>query len=358
MRERVRAVAVDLGLEGLLDRDVERLSGGQERLVALAALAVVDPAVLVLDEPLAGLDAEARGRVVAWAADRCARGRSVVHLTRREDEMTVRADDVRILAGGGLARSSPARAAEPCPPAAGGVVPSAATGASASHRPSTGGSARGLLALSGASLGYGDPGRARRVLRRPRRTGQPVLTGVDLTLHAGETVALLGPNGVGKTTLLKTAAGLLEPLAGTVRRTGRIGLLLQDSGDQLFERTVRREVGFGVDAPRAVSHVLDGLGLSDVAAEHPYELPGSVRRLVALATVLVKDPDVLLCDEPTVALDDAGLDLLRGVLAQRAGTGGAVLFSTHDEDFAAAAADRVIRLPGPGGRDPHDAAAA
>ncbi|GAA3696009.1 hypothetical protein GCM10022377_05990 [Zhihengliuella alba] len=339
MRERVGEAAAGLGIEHLLEREVERLSGGQERIVALAALAVTDPEVLVLDEPFAGLDAGARDRVAEWIAQRCAAGRAVIHLARRSDGLPARADDVRELAGGRLVRAALPAVTERQSPPSRPAGPAAAAGPRRS---------RPLLELADAGIGYRVREASSRRLR-PRWSAQALQTGVDLALRPGETVALLGPNGAGKTTLLKTAAGLLPPLSGTVRSTGRVGLLLQRSGDQLFERTVSREVGFGLEDSQGVARILDEVGLADAADSHPYELSGAARRLVALATVLVREPDVLLCDEPTVALDDAGIGLLRRLLARRTEAGRAVLFSTHDESFAAAAADRVVRLPDPSG---------
>ena len=196
-----------------------------------------------------------------------------------------------------------------------------------------------LLEFSGVHLGY--PGSA-----------GPVVAGLDLQLRAGECVALAGPNGTGKTTVLKAAAGLMRPAAGRVAGNassgGSVGLLLQNPVDQLFERTVRREVAFGLPkrGPQAarIPEVLASLGLADEAETHPYELPASARRLVALATVLVREPTVLLLDEPTEALDADGLARLHAAIGSVLDRGGAVLLATHDEAFMAATAHRVHRM--------------
>lgn len=328
MRERIAALADRLGLHALLPRDPGKLSGGQERLVALAALALDAPPVLVLDEPLAGLDAAAVARVSAVVGRLRSAGTALVLLTRSRDRLAAGADRVLFLRGGSCHEADTA------------VAPRTAT--AAHRRPLSHASL--LLEFAGVDLGYA-------------ASADPVVAGLDLDLRAGECVALTGPNGSGKTTVLKAAAGLLRPGAGEiVHRTnpgGSVGMLLQNPADQLFERTVHREVAFGLPrrGPEAarVPAVLDALGLAAAADTHPYELPASARRLVALATVLVREPMVLLLDEPTEALDAHGVERLYMALGAVLERGGAVLLASHDEAFMAAAAHRVHRLGAPGG---------
>ncbi|GAA3321595.1 ABC transporter ATP-binding protein [Paeniglutamicibacter sulfureus] len=326
MRLGIAALARKLGIGSLLTRDSGKLSGGQERLVALAALALGAAPVLVLDEPLAGLDASAAAQVSALLDHLRSEGTALVLLTRSLDGLAAGADRVLSLRAGSTSSAEGADVAGsvPAPPPA--------------HRNPRAGAAL-LLEFAGTELGYAG-------------SADPVVAGLDLQVRAGECVALAGPNGAGKTTVLKAAAGLLRPGAGRVvdhaRPGGSIGLLMQNPSDQLFERTVRREVAFGLPkrGPQAarVPEVLATLGLAAEAETHPYELPASARRLVALATVLVRDPSVLLLDEPTEALDAEGVARLRGAIGKVLDRGGAVLFSTHDEAFMAATAHRVHRM--------------
>ncbi|MBP2386566.1 ATP-binding cassette domain-containing protein [Paeniglutamicibacter kerguelensis] len=324
MRARIAALADRLGLHALMDRDPGKLSGGQERLVALAALALGEAPVLVLDEPLAGLDTAAAARVCALVGRLRSEGTAVVLLTRFMDQLAAGADHVLSLREGSCHEVEY-------------VAPTARAAAPPVRRPVADGPA--LLEFSGIDLGY-------------RGSAGSVVAGLDLQLRAGECVALAGPNGTGKTTVLKAAAGLMRPAAGEVAGSassgGSVGLLLQNPVDQLFERTVRREVAFGLPkrAPQAarIPEVLASLGLADEAETHPYELPASARRLVALATVLVREPTVLLLDEPTEALDADGLALLHTAIETVLDRGGAVLLATHDEAFMAATAHRVHRM--------------
>lgn len=193
-----------------------------------------------------------------------------------------------------------------------------------------------------------------------------MLQDISLQVHPGEIVAVTGPNGAGKSTLLRHFNGLLRPTAGTVlvsgsdissdpvgRTAASVGLLFQQPRDQLFERTVLREVSFGLErlvgrdmvAGRAAA-ALQAVGLAEAADEHPAELPASAQRLLALATVLARRPAVLALDEPTVALDGDGLALLDAAVGSAAAAGAAVVLVTHDLGYARTAAHRLLTLDG------------
>jgi energy-coupling factor transport system ATP-binding protein len=176
-------------------------------------------------------------------------------------------------------------------------------------------------------------------------------------------VAVTGPNGAGKSTLLRHFNGLLRPDRGAVRIQGqdiggiptgriaeRVGLLFQHPRDQLFERTVLREVLFGLDrkfGPEAAVRAraaLAAAGLGDQLDTHPQELPASQQRLLALATVLAREPQLIALDEPTVGLDRHGLDRLDDALGAAAERGAAVVMVSHDLAYATDRAHRVLEL--------------
>jgi len=205
-----------------------------------------------------------------------------------------------------------------------------------------------LLELIGVHFGY---------------VGRPVLRGVDLRLAAGERVALIGPNGAGKTTLLHLLVGLVRPDAGEVRVFGRprrteadfrevrarLGLLFQDSDDQLFCPTVLEDVAFGplnlgrtlAQARADAEQTLDALGLAGLAGRVTHRLSGGEKRLVALATILAMHPAVLLLDEPTNGLDEATEERLLGHLA---GLPQAMLIVSHDRRVLERLAGRAVVL--------------
>ncbi len=193
--------------------------------------------------------------------------------------------------------------------------------------------------------------------------GAPLLDHLSLHVDEGEIVALLGPSGIGKSTLLRVVAGILPPDGGRVLLDGvdlasvpthrrGIGFVFQD--EQLFpQRDVAGNVAFGLEmsgVPRAerrarVAELLDLVGLGDLAHRRVGELSGGEAKRVALVRSLAPRPRLLLLDEPLTGLDRELHDRLvveSAELLRRAGT--TALWVTHDEDEAALVSNRVVRL--------------
>jgi cobalt/nickel transport system ATP-binding protein len=189
--------------------------------------------------------------------------------------------------------------------------------------------------------------------------GTEALQGVDLMVHRGERVALLGANGSGKTTLLLRLCGVLQG-PGTVEVCGlelssenlrtirrKIGFLFQDPDDQLFLPTVVEDVAFGplqqgcdaAEARRRAMAALERVGLSDAASRSPHRLSAGQRQRAALAGVLAGEPEIIVLDEPTNHLDPPSrrslVELLRGLPQS-------LLVVTHDVGFAAQLAQRAV----------------
>jgi len=195
------------------------------------------------------------------------------------------------------------------------------------------------------------------------------LDGVDLTVYRGEKLALLGANGCGKSTLLKILDGLIFPSAGTVTAYGepvteetledeqmnagfrsRIGFVFQNSDAQVFSPTVREELSFGplqlgLDRAEVVSRVEDVLELlqiGELADRAPFQLSGGQKKRVAIGTVLAMNPEVLLFDEPTAALDPRTAEWLTGLIEDLAEAGKTIVLATHDLDSLERIADRCV----------------
>ncbi|WP_104140128.1 ABC transporter ATP-binding protein [Arthrobacter sp. ZGTC131] len=364
--EMVRIVAETArrtGLASLLERDPATLSGGELRRLAVGCAIVADPAVLILDEPLASLDADGTRTLTELVAAELARGTAVVVLSQSADLLTRLAEPWLVLEdGAATAAGPPDRILAGEELASSGVVVSEPSGApsgqvqqfaQAQSRARPAKDSVPALELDRVSFGFGT-----EYLGRPL-----LLENVVLDVWPGEIVAVTGPNGAGKSTLLRLFNGLLSPLRGEVRIGGeaiagvptgviaqRLGLLFQHPHDQLFERTVLREVFFGLDrrfgasAPVRAAEALASVGLSAAGNVHPHELSGSGQRLLALATVLAREPEVLALDEPTVALDAHGLRRLSDAMTAAAGRGAAVVLVTHDLAFARAHAHRLVEL--------------
>jgi energy-coupling factor transport system ATP-binding protein len=193
--------------------------------------------------------------------------------------------------------------------------------------------------------------------------GVEAVRGVSLTIEPGEAVAILGQNGSGKTTLVKHLNGLLRPDEGRVLLDGEstagrsvaelartVGFVFQDPDDQLFERSVEREVAFGprnmgMTAADVASRVAGGLaavGLADERATNPYDLDLSRRKLVALAGILAMDPAVLVLDEPTTGQDTDGVARVAAIIEAFRAVGRSVVTITHDMEFAATRFSRIV----------------
>ena len=195
--------------------------------------------------------------------------------------------------------------------------------------------------------------------------GTRALDDIDLSIEAGERVALVGRNGSGKSTLIRLWNGLLRPTAGKVIIDGRptdgrrvaelartVGMTFQDPDRQLFSSNCRQEVAFGArnvglregDLDTATDAALAAVGLADRAGANPYDLGGSQRRLLALACVLAMRTPIVVLDEPTMGLDSGEVARVAGIVASLAAAGRTVVAISHDARFVAGAFERFVRL--------------
>jgi energy-coupling factor transport system ATP-binding protein len=364
----VEEVALALGIAELLDRSTGELSGGELQRVALAAALVSRPPLVLLDEPTSQLDPVA-GDELIWQLRRLNQesDTAVLLIEHRLERCLGAADRVIAMSGGRIACDSDpsgflqwAAVEEPslstpaarlidgaglAPPPAGVKQARATLRRNDMLPPSAAGRSPGPEALQRAGLRR--PRLRRREQSRPAlalkgvwhelRDGPAILRGVDLRLDGGETVVLMGRNGAGKSTLLRHAAGLLEPTRGSVEDAGRVALLLQNPGDYLLHERV---------ADEAPAEALELLGLTAFAERHPRDLSGGERQRLALAIVLggAQPAATIALDEPTRGMDRHAKEELAAWLRGQAATGVAVLVATHDAEFAAALADRVVLL--------------
>ncbi|MEU2246410.1 ABC transporter ATP-binding protein [Streptomyces sp. NPDC019224] len=345
-----------------------QLSGGQQQRLALARSTSSMPDVLVLDEPTTGLDVHAQ-RAVMEQIDRLARARDLALVLITHDlSVAGTADRLVVMRRGRIVEQGPLPGTLDQPAAAYTrelirATPSleGATRARAALRPPAPESTTPLLRVTGLSAGHGR-GKQRR----------QVVSGVSFEVHRGESVALLGVSGSGKSTIARCLIGAHVPDTGTVSLEGevlptalrgrspelrrRIQLVPQDSSGSL---NPRRTVGstllrplrhlLGMEPSAAAERMKELLTQVELdpalAGRHPHELSGGQRQRVSIARALAVNPEVLICDEMTSSLDvrvqAAILELLTGL---RGELGLSVVLITHDLGVLASAADRALVL--------------
>ncbi len=385
----VEEVALALAIPHLLDRAVDTLSGGELQRVALAAALVTRPRLVLLDEPTSQLDPVA-GDELIWLLRRLNEewGVTVLLAEHRLERCLAAADRVIAVTTGSIAFDGPPHdflawaqqadqaletpaaklfslcGIEPLPvgvrdarrilasvPAAdrGGADPlrTACTFSSPTSRRQQPNSPPKKLREEGVRPPSATTLRATGlwVELTQRETPHDVLKGVDLSVKSGERVALMGRNGAGKSTLLRTAAGLGDPVRGKIEAPGGIALLTQNPSDYLVRERVGDELPgeAGLDALRLV-------GLEHAIDADPRDLSGGERQRLALAIVLAGRvegdslPGLIALDEPTRGMDRARKDDLVGLIEDLAAHRAGVLVATHDVEFAAAFAERVVLL--------------
>jgi energy-coupling factor transporter ATP-binding protein EcfA2 len=374
MRKRVEETLDLLGLAELRHRPLRELSGGQQQRVAIGSVLTAQPRVLVLDEPTSALDPTAAEEVLA-AVTRLVHdlGVTVLLAEHRLERVVQYADQVVHLPGDGVVVHGPPAALFENTDVAPPVVE---LGRLAGWRPlplSVRDARRQAPAvrerLAAAPIPPARPDAVPVTGEVPALTARGVLVRygdtvavreVDISLTPGQVVALMGRNGSGKSSLLWALQGSGPRAAGKVEVAGQdpksvsaagarrlVGLVPQTPSDLLYLDSVRDELAQAdlesadSDAPPA-RRLLDDLAPGVDDATHPRDLSEGQRLALVLAIQLRAAPRVLLLDEPTRGLDYAAKQSLTGILDRLAAAGHAVVVCTHDVEFAAVAADRVV----------------
>jgi energy-coupling factor transport system ATP-binding protein len=380
----VEEVALALAIPHLLERTVDTLSGGELQRVALAAALVTRPRLVLLDEPTSQLDPVA-GDELIWLLRRLNEewGVSILLAEHRLERCLAAADRVVAMASGSVAFDGNPHdflgwaqendAALETPGARlfslAGIEP-LPVGVREARRTLVGKGIRhpSSLKLFGSEEKAVRGGIAEKLQAVRRGAGSPstgalatrdlwvelerdeqkheVLRGVDLRVERGERVALMGRNGAGKSTLLRAVAGLVEPVKGRAEAPSKLALLTQNPGDYL----VRERVGDELPGERGAA-ALRTVGLEHAVDRDPRDLSGGERQRLALAIAMAGRmegddalPGLVALDEPTRGMDRARKADLVELIEGLARGGAAVVVATHDVEFAAAFAERVVLL--------------
>ena len=345
-RPDVGALLARVGLAGFEERETAGLSGGELQRLAIAACLAREPRLLISDEATAMIDGPGRAEVVALLESLAAAGITVIHVTHREAE-AAKADSALLMLAGRLVPSPPTeRQGAPTPRA--GLRPGREEPSAAGTRPNEPEWSR----------------RPRRSFLRVRELGyvyangtpwaRRALEGIDLDLRRGEGIVVTGDNGSGKSTLAWILAGLLVPTEGevliegqpVVAGTGAVGISFQHARLQLIRPTVLSDVSYGADKDRATAALRSvGLDPLTMGPRRVDELSGGEQRRVALAGLLVRDPVLLVLDEPYAGLDDEARAGLAAILARlRDEREMATVVVSHDLDNAELLGDRLVTL--------------
>lgn len=324
MRRRIAETCTYLGMESWFRDNVDELSGGQRQVCALASVLVMQPKVLLLDEPVSMLDpvAERRFMALLYQLNRD-KGITVVVATHAPERMAAYATMCLRLENGQLTE----RPLDECVQAKGETH-------AAPRQPQTGSAAVRLA----------------DVWMRYSRDGQWVTRGLSLDVQDASVHALVGNNGSGKSTVLSLIAGVVRAQRGKVRNglLASQALLPQDPKMLLACQTVGEELTEWVPEGKrkeALKEVLAVTGLqAELLGSHPYDLSGGQQQLVAFGKLLATHPKLLLLDEPTKGLDASGRTAVVQVVSRVRDEGTTIVVATHDLDFVRQVATTVSLL--------------
>ena len=369
IRRRVAEMASYFGIEDWFLSDVSALSGGQKQLLNLASVMVMQPKLLLLDEPTAQLDPITASDFIATLKKLNRElGLTIILIEHRLEEVVPLCDRLMVMENGTLlAMDAPRKAVAMLR-----EHPALLEGMPVSVRlfHALGGEGDVPLDIregrSFVEKHYKNEIRAlpekdyehsdkkalsfRHVYFRYEKNGEDILTDLDFDVYENEIFCILGGNGSGKTTTLSAASGLYTPYSGDIRVFGKkikdykngtlykecLALLPQDVQTVFLRNTVKEELD---DANADISAL--PYDLSHLLHRHPYDISGGERQLVALAKVLAGKPKLLLLDEPTKGLDASAKARVMDILKDLKASGVTIVAVTHDVEFAASLADRT-----------------
>ncbi len=359
------------------DRNPFDLSGGQMQRVAIASILVMEPDIIVLDEPTSQLDPQGSEEVFRTVDKLAHSGITILMIEQKIEKIAAYCDRILLLhQGHQIAFDTPQKVfSRPDLEQLGVQAPvftricrALGTTLPDGSYPVTVEEAANQLRRTSALPPVSAQQEERpelfeiRNLEFSYRPGTPVLHGINLQLDARPT-AIIGQNGAGKTTLVKLLKGLLRPTGPSIWFRGedishktvaalaaQVGYVFQNPDDQIFRYNVLDEVMFGPlnigmseEQAREKSRAALALtGLSDQENSNPYDLELNERKMVAIASVLAMDPDVLILDEPTIAQDMMGRRRIADIVRTLSAQGKLVLAILHDMDFVAECFDRVV----------------
>ena len=389
IQSRTAEMAAFFGIEDLYERSVDELSGGQKQLVNLASVMVMQPSVLILDEPTARLDPIASGEFLAMLKKiNRELSVSIILCEHSLEEAYSVSDRIVVMSEGSIiSDTTPASTGrklysmkEPMflsIPAPSRIFELAVGDKKADDSRST------PLSVSDGRVWLEEYKKDRTLVPVPESSGikhedktllsikelwfrydkqsPDILKGLQLDIYRGEFLTVLGGNGTGKTTMLSVIADIVKPYRGRLRYDNsnakgrpKTALLMQDPRTVFVRQTVKDdlyEIFSGTKIPvetqhKKVERVVKLCGLEHLLQRYPYDLSGGEQQKAALAKVLLTEPELLLLDEPEKGLDTAYKRRLAGIIKKLTSEGVAVVSVSHDTEFCGEYSDRCVMMFG------------
>ncbi|WP_455718463.1 ABC transporter ATP-binding protein [Anaerosporobacter sp.] len=344
--QRILEVSQEFGIEHLLDRNIFRLSGGEKQRIAFAAACMLNPQILVLDEPTSNLDSSAIEDLKNLIIKEKDAGTTII-IAEHRLAWTVDFADKYIYFDSGKAvnvwsnsefRSLTNKTLNNLGMRVSDLtdVQKAVTKKCMDNKQQR----NPLLKINNLSVGYNKK--------------KSVYHIADFSIQKGEIIGIMGHNGIGKSTFGKTLCGLLKPISGQIiwaerplkakQLLKKSFLVMQDVNYQLFSDSVREEVLIGVDDDSQCDYVLQSLGLAEYADRHPMSLSGGQKQRVAIASAILSGKELIILDEPTSGLDRYHMEQVGILLQNLKHQDKAIIVITHDEELVAGWCDRVKYL--------------
>lgn len=378
MRLKVGEMCSYFGLSHLYERDVNTLSGGQKQLINLASVLAADPKVIILDEPTSQLDPISATEFLN-VIKRINRelGITIIISEHRLEEVISFADKLlaidkgRQVFFGGVKEGIKTIALKNQE-----LFKSMPVGIKLYDRYSNGNDypldvcgSRIFLKkytenkkISSAVIAQ-KPDREKKetaikcsdIWFKYEKKGKDIIKNLSLEVYKGEIFSVLGANGSGKSTLLKCLCGIEKPYRGRIKAEGRnaAALLPQDPAllflketviDELYESINKGKLGLSGKDKEKIEEAVEFFKLDELLSMHPYDLSGGEQQKVALAKLLLKNPEIILLDEPTKGLDFSFKEKLQNTIKQLAKMGKTIIMVSHDIDFTAECSDRCAML--------------
>jgi energy-coupling factor transport system ATP-binding protein len=389
MRKKVAELVHFFGLENILQRKTHELSGGQKQILNLASILLLQPRVILLDEPTAQLDPIAAREFLQLVTQLNQEfGMTIVMVEHRLEDTFPLADRIILMSKGRIVnQGKPKEVAQkiwkaqdptflPYLPAISQLYLECIPSGQTSAIPLTVKEGRQWLQSQTDLPIMAEKGKikavkvhvsplfeAKNIQFQYEKQGPTVLNRLSLQIHKGDFLAILGGNGAGKSTLLQALAGLLIPQKGKILYAGQkvqsikpdirykeIGYLAQNPllyfiHDTISEDLLHVATRLGIkDSEKEIERLLQRLGIVSLLSKHPHDISGGERQKAALAGILLAKPNVLLIDEPTKGLDPVSKEELGQLLGELNEQGITIVMVTHDLEFAARYTNRCALL--------------